>query len=301
MSSSRRQRFRTNHSPLRTSQSLQCSLLLFVATGTERDCLRRAAREAGYAFRKRQRRLSTYYDLGVVGHETVLAVQTEMGLIMLRGLYWRRWRMRRAQMLDLDELFSPEPIDHPKLRDWRGRRKAGDTLAVEMRRPREGLVSLPPVLYVTVTSHDGKSVTEREPWEYGLDLALVEDGVRARNDESEGERFGLLLRELLRPIETRFGDGFFNGVFLELVNSSGLTQSEPLAAVLKEVSARPIHPKAAKEECTDRIRAALSQCAMWLMRSLHYERGQAEGILARAVAHYLDERFSVTRRKLLGW
>src|SRR5262249_8231588 len=58
---------------------------LFVATGTERDCLRRAAKDAGLAFRKRRGRLSTYYDLGDVGYETVLAVQTDMGPFGYRG------------------------------------------------------------------------------------------------------------------------------------------------------------------------------------------------------------------------
>lgn len=204
-------------------------------------------------------------------------------------------------MLDLDALFAPKPYDHPKLRDWRSRKEAGDTLTVEVRRPREGLVALPAVIYMKITAPGGKSVTEREPWEYHLDVGLVEDHVRAVNRENEGERFGLLLRELLRPIESRFGDGFFNGVFLELVRSSGLAHHQALAAVLEAVSAKPVRPRGEKEDCADRIRAALSQCATWLVNSLNYGRSEAEEILAGAVAGYLDERFSVTSRRLMGW
>lgn len=71
--------------PSETAPSLQCSLLLFVATGTERDCLRRAARDAGFSCSRRKGRFGTYYDLGDVGYETVLAVQTDMGPFGQRG------------------------------------------------------------------------------------------------------------------------------------------------------------------------------------------------------------------------
>lgn len=220
---------------------------------------------------------------------------------MQHSLFWRHLPIRKSQMLDLDVLFSPQPYDHPRLRKWRLRKEEGAELAVEVRRSREGLVTLPAELYVCITRPQGKSVTEREPWEYGLDLALVGDGVRATDRTNEGKRFALLLRELLRPIETRFGTGFFNGVFVELVRSSGLDQHEVLARVLKDVNARPIRDRREKEDCAARIRAALSQCATWLTCSLRYPREEAEDILASAVAEYLDERFSVTNRKLLGW
>ena len=48
------------------------------------------------------------------------------------------------------------------------------------------------------------------------------------------------------------------------------------------------------------IDGAIRGRAKELSKDLRYPISDAEGILAAAVAQYLDERFSVTNRKVLG-
>jgi len=61
------------------STKLSCHYLLFVATGTEKDELEKAAKESGFTFSRKKGRLGRYYDLGTIGVFRVLAVRTQMG------------------------------------------------------------------------------------------------------------------------------------------------------------------------------------------------------------------------------
>lgn len=45
----------------------------------------------------------------------------------------------------------------------------------------------------------------------------------------------------------------------------------------------------------------LQKCGSDLTQKLRYSREEAETILAGAIAYYLDERFSITNRELLGF
>jgi len=67
------------------SHILNCHYLLFVATGTEKNELKKTAKELGFTFSRRKGRLGRYYDLGTVGVNRVLAVRTEMGPFSHRG------------------------------------------------------------------------------------------------------------------------------------------------------------------------------------------------------------------------
>ena len=49
------------------------------------------------------------------------------------------------------------------------------------------------------------------------------------------------------------------------------------------------------------IENTLKEVARDLATDLGYERSEAKSILASAVAYYLDERFSVTNRRMLGF
>lgn len=58
----------------------QCSLLLFVATSSEKEALKTAVKKRGLEFREiKNKLLGKYYWLGTVGNETVIAVRVEMG------------------------------------------------------------------------------------------------------------------------------------------------------------------------------------------------------------------------------
>ncbi len=61
------------------STELSCHYLLFVATGTEKEELKKVAKESGFTFSRKKGRLGRYYDLGTIGISRVLAVRTQMG------------------------------------------------------------------------------------------------------------------------------------------------------------------------------------------------------------------------------
>jgi hypothetical protein len=49
------------------------------------------------------------------------------------------------------------------------------------------------------------------------------------------------------------------------------------------------------------IKAVLQDRWLELRRKLSYDKPDAERILAAALAYYLDERFSITDGRKLGW
>jgi hypothetical protein len=70
--------------------------------------------------------------------------------------------------------------------------------------------------------------------------------------------------------------------------------------VLSEIQEYKPNPGATYADCRDRIKAVIAHCGHYLIDSLKYERPLAEEILEGALAYYLDERFSVTNRQILG-
>jgi hypothetical protein len=55
-------------------------------------------------------------------------------------------------------------------------------------------------------------------------------------------------------------------------------------------------------DCTNAVEHILREkAARSLVRDLRYPEGQAKAILADALGRYLDERFHLTERRMLGW
>ena len=109
-----------------------------------------------------------------------------------------------------------------------------------------------------------------------------------------------MLRELLKRPESRYGDGFYNAVLVAVVEEFFAQDSrvkEKLALLGRD---HPHKQGASYLDCVEMIEAALASCARQLADDLGYGRSTAEKILAGAVDIYLDERFSLTNRKLLG-
>lgn len=68
------------------SEQIDCSLLLFIATTTEKEQLEAEARAMGLNFQKSYHsRLGRYYELGEVGDFRVVVVRTEMGPLSFNG------------------------------------------------------------------------------------------------------------------------------------------------------------------------------------------------------------------------
>ncbi|QTA91835.1 hypothetical protein [Desulfonema magnum] len=54
-------------------------------------------------------------------------------------------------------------------------------------------------------------------------------------------------------------------------------------------------------QTAEMIEWRLQKCGSDLTQKLNYTREEAETVLAGAIAYYLDERFSITNRELLGF
>ncbi|SKA90260.1 adenosylhomocysteine nucleosidase [Prosthecobacter debontii] len=68
------------------AEDFRCDVLLFVATTSEKEKLKEAAKNLGLSFRRLKGAYFRYYDLGPVGsYPRVLAVQTEMGTFSRGG------------------------------------------------------------------------------------------------------------------------------------------------------------------------------------------------------------------------
>ena len=124
----------------------------------------------------------------------------------------------------------------------------------------------------------------------------------AIDEENESIRFNLMLSARFEKPEAKFGDGFFSSVLVEYVKQSPLFESQTVREVIKYASTnQPYRGGTGYEYCREMIEGILRDCWADLNERLKYSDEASERILGRAVAHYLDERFSVTDRRNLGW
>ncbi len=204
-------------------------------------------------------------------------------------------------MLTLDSIFcgKEQQPDYPLLRFID--EKKPDNVSVKVVRPKE-LLGYKPAKFSVSLTFNGVQQQRQYSWDDELNLALVKRGYRAPSLENEKKRFALMLRSRLRTAETRFGDGFFNAVLVLMVREGALMEFQEVKDVMKDVFAnKPYMDGDGYQDCKVAIEQALRTCANDLCEALNYDRRDAEEILAGAVARYLDERFTVTDRRNLGW
>lgn len=202
-------------------------------------------------------------------------------------------------MSKLDSFFEKHPeIKHPKVPSWEALLKEGNGTC-EVVRKRAGLGFQPAKLYLRVESANAGPKTDQDDWDIDLNQFLLAKRIRAVDPENEKLRFSLMLKELLKKPENRFGDGYFNAVLMELV-ASAFEDSSLIKGQLLAIPTHKPNKGVSYRECVSMIEESIARCARYLMNELSYDRPQAELILAGAMGHYLDERFSVTSRKLLG-
>jgi hypothetical protein len=191
--------------------------------------------------------------------------------------------------------------DHPRIRAWRSfRREPGvDHVVVEVRRERDALTLLPPRFFVSFMRRDGTLARfDEAPWEAVLENWLTdEERARSLSDDNAKIRFGLLLKPEFRTALVRYGDGYFNSVLVWDLRGGPYQDQADLAAMLKAISVpRPSGDFLA--DCEQLIDAAIRKVGTRLLL-VQPERRLADEILAGALAHYLDERFSITSGKML--
>ncbi len=213
-------------------------------------------------------------------------------------------------MSDLENQFmylNPQLDDHPLLRLLARRKTLSEfkEAKIEVRRHRTALGFEPAVMYLHFLTGNGSELDcKAESWDYDLNQSLVERGVAAIDEHNEVVRFALALKTALQKSERRFGDGFFSSVLVEYVNKEPwIIKNATVRDVLRHTTTTqpPSQNGDNYQDCRDMINLTLGSRWKELRKRLEYPADAAERILVGAIAQYLDERFSVTDRRKLGW
>jgi len=205
-------------------------------------------------------------------------------------------------------LFPEQPQDraHPVVQFWADALKGGvvDRLEVDVRQPRQGLTLGPARIAVLGRRDDGTAPTPPSyvEWELEIHSGLVPLGARAVDPRVEARRYALVLHDRFKPIERRYGDGYFNTVLLQVLADAGLDASPAVAQVLGSVHrGGMVAPSEHASACATRIRIVLQTVSIELVGALDYTEDDAIAIVGGALAEFLDRRFSVSTRRELGW
>lgn len=91
-------------------------------------------------------------------------------------------------------------------------------------------------------------------------------------------------------------------MFIDLIDESDLGKSGEIADVRKYVHTSPqVRSGKAYSDCRDQIASEIGARAVELKNNLKYGEDELKTIMSKAIALYLDERFSVARRRAMGW
>ncbi|MGH7171320.1 MAG: hypothetical protein ACRELG_13660 [Gemmataceae bacterium] len=205
-------------------------------------------------------------------------------------------------MNELDNMLEApgETVLPPLVRYCKSRKEAGDRIEVELYRPeRAGGLSR-----TDLVIHRWQQEKEQEPlqveWDDGVNAGLVDLGIRAINLQQEGERFARGIRAALRKVERRYGDGYLNAVLVNLLDESDLCKDGEIADVRSYVHTNPPEHNGSYHACRDLIANEIAGRAVELRDKLKYEPEEIKTVMTKALAIYLDERFSVSSRRHFG-
>jgi hypothetical protein len=203
-------------------------------------------------------------------------------------------------MNELDKMLEA-PSDMalpPVVRFCKSRKEAGDRIEVELYRPNGGMSRTDLVL------HRWEQENEQDPlqveWDDGVNAGLVDLGIRAIDLHQEGERFALAIRAALRKVERRYGDGYLNAVLVELLDESDLCKNGEIAEVRKCVQINSPEHGRSYQACRELIANEIGGRAVELRDKLEYKPDEIKAVMTKALAIYLDERFSVSSRRRFG-
>ncbi len=203
-------------------------------------------------------------------------------------------------MNELDKMFeAPKEASLPPLvRYCKNRQEAGDRFEIELYRPDEhgGRTDL--------VIHHWQNETEQTPqqveWDDAVNAGMVELGIRATDLQQEGERFAFGIRAALRPAERKYGDGYLSAVVVELLDGSDLFRGGEIAEVRQFVRITPPERSKSYDACRDLVASEISGRAVELRENLKYDVESIKTVMTKALAIYLDERFSVSSRRKFG-
>lgn len=200
-------------------------------------------------------------------------------------------------------LRSPEQIrQHPLVRWLKERLAASDDFRVELQEDSSPLGNSVTGFCVLRDRKEQEQPPQFYDWDDDLNAALIDLGIKAIDLQQEGLRYSLVLRSSLRKVERRYGDGFLNAVLIELIDESDLSKSDEIKEVRKQIVVnKPFRGQGQSiEDCRNMIAAEIGGCAQDLKDKLQYTSTEARMIMEKAIAQYLDERFSITSQRQLG-
>lgn len=193
---------------------------------------------------------------------------------------------------------------HPKARYWRSMLEAGKaaTLECEFLRERQGLGFGPARLYVTLLDSAKRPIgpPDEVAWDPEIDTDLLELKARARTLANEAERTGMAFGSRFSQLESAYGSAWFNAVLVKQVRE--LFGDEPAVRAKLEAIAEdsPSIDSALYQRCVSEIEGVIADRGKALSTWLGYTQDQARDILDKGMAYFLDEKFMLTSRALLG-
>lgn len=211
-------------------------------------------------------------------------------------------------MTTIDDFFvaAREPsveLRHPRVADIARGIESGKHYRVEIYRPREmvGLVKTKIYIHCQADVNGQREPAIEHDWDEQLNAGLIRLGVRSIDPENEALRFALGLRDALVSVEREFGNGYYNAVLLDLIKESDLDRYPDVAEVLKHTYHDGTERNVARyQRCRDATAFGISGRARELVHGLSYSEEQAKDILSKAIAMYIDNRFSVSSRRNMG-
>jgi hypothetical protein len=202
---------------------------------------------------------------------------------------------------ELTEYFEDdtEAPEHPMVRSWGPLIANASQASCEVDRRRDGLTYRRAKIYLHLTK-DGHVTSQHDDWDFDLNHFLITKHVKAINTGNERLRFMLTLKELLRKIENRLGDGYFNAIFIDVLKNNGFAERSLIADMLSRVSEYSPHKGRSYASSCEAIKDQLKKCGRWVRKDLNYSPEESETILTGVIADYLDDRFSISNRLLLS-
>jgi hypothetical protein len=206
-------------------------------------------------------------------------------------------------MNELDKMLeAPGEMVLPPLVRWcKHRKDAGDRIEIELYRPdTSGDLSRTSIV-IRHWEQDKEQPPKQVEWDDGVNAGLVEVGVKAVDLDQEGERFALGIRAALRKLERRYGDGYMSAVLIDLLDESELCKTGEIAEVRNYIHANRLDRGGRSyQPCREAIASEISGRAVELRDKLKYKPEEVKAVMTKALAIFLDERFSVTSRRRLG-
>lgn len=205
-------------------------------------------------------------------------------------------------MNELDEMFNApgEMALPPLVRYCKKCKEAGDRLEVELYRPDATGGLSRTYLIVHRWQQENELNAMQVEWDDGVNSGLLDLGIKAINPQQEAERFALAIRAALRTFERRYGDGYLSAVLVDLLDESDLTKNGEIADVRQHVRTNSPQRGSSYSACRKLIADEIGGRAVELRDKLNYRPEDVKTVMTKALAIYLDERFSVSSRRNFG-